>query len=86
MIRVFCLQARRNHCCDGMLNNQFYVGKRVWSRRSWKRDSSTHNRNYRDTARSTWKVAQMPELRIIEDDLWVRIKQVQESASVLSGK
>ena len=63
---------------DGMLNNQLYVGKRVWGRRVWKRDPSTRNRNYRDTSRATWKTAFVPELRIIDDALWARVKQIQQ--------
>ena len=64
---------------DGLLNNQLCIGKRVWGCRNWRRDPSTRNRTYRDASRATWKTASVPELRIIGDDLWMRVRQVREA-------
>ena len=63
----------------GILNNQLYVGKRVWNRLRFRRDPETRKRVSQLNPPEEWIVADVPELRIIDDDQWTRTQVHQES-------
>ena len=63
----------------GILNNQLYVGKRVWNRLRYRRDPETRKRVSQLNPPEEWIVADVPELRIIDDDQWTRAQTQQES-------
>lgn len=54
----------------GLLNNELYLGRQVWNRRQWLKDPETGKRRYVDRPRDEWQVREVPELRIVSDELW----------------
>ena len=54
----------------GILANELYVGRYVWNRSQWIRDPDTRKRTYRLRPQSEWVVNELPELRIVAEDLW----------------
>ena len=63
----------------GILNNQLYVGKRVWNRLSYRKDPATGKRVSRFNPSEKWIVAEVPDLRIIDDALWTQVLDLQNS-------
>ena len=61
----------------GIINNELYVGRLVWNRQRYVKDPSTGRRVSRMNAESEWIVAEVPELRIIDDELWQAVKTRQ---------
>lgn len=61
----------------GILNNELYIGKRVWNRQRFVKDPRTGKRVARLNPRSEWIVNEVPQLRIVEDDLWQAVKARQ---------
>ena len=49
----------------GILNNQLYIGKRVWNRLRYRKDLNTGKRVSRLNPPEDWVVVDVPELRII---------------------
>ncbi|MBK1637182.1 recombinase family protein [Rhodovulum adriaticum] len=63
----------------GILNNELYVGKRVWNRLSYRRDPDTRRRVSRLNDPEEWQVFDVPHLRILDDDLWNAVKERQKA-------
>ena len=61
----------------GILNNELYVGRRVWNRLTYDRDPDSGKRQSRLNPPSEWKTKTVPELRIVDDALWGRVKARQ---------
>jgi site-specific DNA recombinase len=61
----------------GIINNELYVGRLVWNRQRYVKDPSTGRRVSRMNAESEWVVTEVPELRIIDDELWQAVKTRQ---------
>lgn len=74
----------------GILNNELYVGRLVWNRQRYVKDPSTGKRVSRPNPPEAWITTEVPELRIIDDTLWDRVKARQgaiaESPRVLGIK
>ncbi|WP_229726022.1 recombinase family protein [Frigidibacter albus] len=66
---------------NGILNNELYVGTLVWNRQTFIDDPATGKRQARPNPRQAWVITDVPELRIIDDDLWRRVKQRQTAIS-----
>src|SRR5580704_1295295 len=66
----------------GILNNEMYVGRIVWNRLRYIKDPDTGKRVSRPNPESEWIFHDVTELRIIEQDLWDRIKGRQEAIKV----
>ncbi|MDX2277380.1 MAG: recombinase family protein [Hyphomonadaceae bacterium] len=62
----------------GIINNEMYVGKIVWNRVREDRDPDTHQRIVRINPDENWIVHDAPHLRILEQDLWDRVKAQQD--------
>lgn len=58
----------------GILNNQTYVGRSIWNRMDWVKDPDTGRRRWVMRPQSEWITQEKPELRIIPDELWNRVK------------
>jgi hypothetical protein len=60
----------------GILNNPLYTGRLVWGRRQWRRnpDSEKRERRYRLREQSEWIEVEVPDLRIIDDELWAAVR------------
>ena len=61
----------------GLLNNELYVGRLVWNRQRFVKNPDTGKRVARINAQSEWIVKEVPELRIVPDDLWTAAKERQ---------
>ena len=74
----------------GIVNNELYVGRLFWNRLRYLKDPQTGKRVSRLNPQSEWVVTDVPELRIIDDDLWqaVRDRQVliaEKSVNISAG-
>lgn len=63
----------------GILNNELYVGKLVWNRLRYIKDPSTGKRVSRINPQSEWITTDVPELRIVDDELWQAVKARQQT-------
>jgi site-specific DNA recombinase len=61
----------------GILNNELYLGRLVWNRLRYVKDPSTGKRVSRQNDPADWITTEVPELRIIDDALWERVKARQ---------
>ncbi|MEM5503082.1 recombinase family protein [Ahrensia kielensis] len=66
----------------GILNNELYIGKRVWNRQSYNKNIVTGRRMAFPNPESEWLHADMPELRIVSDELWAAVKKRQQQSSL----
>ena len=58
----------------GMLHNELYIGRVIWNRRQWLKDPETGSRRYIERPRNEWQVREAPELRIVSEELWQRVR------------
>ena len=58
----------------GILNNELYIGQRVWNRQRYIKDPATGKRQARLNPEHDWVRNAVPELRLIEDAVWHRVK------------
>ena len=62
----------------GILNNELYVGRLHWNRLAYVKDPDTGRRRSRQRAKEDHIVKEVPELRIIDNDLWNAVKHRQD--------
>ncbi len=62
----------------GLLNNELYVGRLVWNRQRYVKNPATGKRVSRLNPPEERIVHEVPELRIVDDELWARVKARQE--------
>ncbi len=53
----------------GILNNELYIGRLVWNRQRFIKDPNTGKRQARPNPQEEWVVEDVPDLRIVSDDL-----------------
>ena len=58
----------------GILRNPLYIGQVTWNRSEWIKDPDTGKRKRRERPVGEWVTVEVPELRIISDDLWERVQ------------
>ena len=63
----------------GMLNNELYVGRMVWNRQRFVKDPDTGKRLARLNPPTEWITKEVPELRVVSDELWQSAKARQAS-------
>ena len=63
----------------GVLNNELYIGKLVWNRLRYLKDPDTGRRVSRPNPESDWVIQDVPDLRVIEQDVWEAAKARQAS-------
>ena len=61
----------------GILNNELYVGRLVWNRLHYVKDPDTGKRVSRPNPPSEWVTTSVPELRVVDDELWEEVKARQ---------
>lgn len=61
----------------GILNNELYVGKLVWNRLTYVKDPDTGKRVSRLNPESAWIIKDVTGLRIVDQELWDRVKARQ---------
>ena len=71
---IHCHHARGT----GILNNELYVGRLVWNRLRYVKDTDTGRRVSRPNPRSEWVSVEVPALRVVDDELWATVKERQE--------
>ena len=62
----------------GILNNELYIGQLVWNRQRFIKDPATGKRVTRLNDESAWVRQDVPELRIVPQDLWEAAKARQK--------
>ena len=63
----------------GILNNELYIGRLVWNRQRFVKDPTTGKRQARLNPSEAWIIEEVPDLRIVENALWQRVKERQDS-------
>ena len=66
----------------GILNNELYIGRLVWNRLRYIKDPDTGKRVSRLNPVEQCVIHEVPDLRIIPQDLWERVKVRQASVSL----
>lgn len=61
----------------GIPNNESYIGRMVWNKRNYCKNPKTERRTARVNDASEWVLADVPEMRIVSDELWQRVKERQ---------
>ncbi len=61
----------------GILNNEMYIGRLVWNRLRYIKNPETGKRVSRLNPQEEWIVHDVPDLRIIDEDLWKEVKTRQ---------
>ncbi|MCV9961945.1 recombinase family protein [Pararhizobium sp. BT-229] len=67
----------------GILNNESYIGRMVWNKRNYRKNPDTERRTARVNDASEWVLTDVPEMRIVSDDLWHRVKERQKEIGEL---
>ncbi len=70
----------------GILNNPLYIGRYIWNRTEWIKDPDTGKRKPIARPESDWVVNELPELRIVPQALWDKVKAHQKEIHKASTK
>ncbi|WP_405110149.1 recombinase family protein [Phaeobacter sp. BS52] len=62
----------------GILNNELYTGRHVWNRQRYSKHPETGKRVSKPNPPEDWLITEKPELRIIDETLWSKVKERQE--------
>jgi site-specific DNA recombinase len=65
----------------GIVNNELLIGKLIYNRNRFLRNPDTGKKVSRRNDEEEWIVVDVPEFRIIDDDLWERFKERQKKYS-----
>ncbi|RFZ86304.1 recombinase family protein [Shinella sp. WSJ-2] len=68
---------------SGILNNESYIGRIVWNRRQYRKNPETERRTARANDATEWVFKDVPEMRIVSDELWQRVKERQRQVGEL---
>ena len=63
----------------GILNNELYIARLVWNRLRYVKDPETGKRRSMRNGADDLVVEAVPELRIVDDELWHRVKRRQDA-------
>ncbi|MET0116899.1 MAG: recombinase family protein [Sedimenticola sp.] len=63
----------------GMLNNAMYVGQYIWNRSKWIKDPVSGKRKRVERPESEWVIQEIPELRIVDQETWNKVKARQNT-------
>ena len=63
----------------GILNNTLYIGRLVWNRCSYVKDPRTGKRVARLNPPEQYETVEVPDLRIVDDELWQAVKARQRT-------
>jgi len=61
----------------GFLNNELYIGRLIWNRLRYIKDPETGKRVSRANPPEDWIVTEVPDLRIVDQNLWEAVKARQ---------
>ncbi|MEE9587088.1 MAG: recombinase family protein [Hyphomicrobiaceae bacterium] len=68
----------------GILNNEIYIGRVVWNRLNYQTHPVTEKRRSRPNSADDLVIVDAPELRIVPQELWDRVKSRQQRMQVPS--
>ena len=71
---------------SGILNNELYVGRLVWNRLAYVKDPDSGRRRSRPRGGEEQIVTEVPDLRIIDQDLWDAVKARQQALDARAGR
>jgi site-specific DNA recombinase len=71
------------HRGTGILNNELYIGRQVWNRQQYSKNPDTGLRNSQPRPEKDLVVAEVPQLRIIDQGLWDSAKAVQGDLKII---
>jgi site-specific DNA recombinase len=57
-----------------MLHNERYIGLLVWNRTQWRKHPDTGRRTCVERPRAEWITTERPDLRIVSDETWARVR------------
>jgi site-specific DNA recombinase len=63
----------------GILRNEIYIGRVIWNRQQFRRDAVTGRYSARLNPKDDWVVVDVPQLRIVAQNLWERAQQRLQS-------
>ena len=69
----------------GILNNEMHIGRLIWNRLRYVKGPDTGKRISRPNPPEQWIVQEVPELRIIDPELWEAVKERQRLVKKDSG-
>jgi len=69
----------------GMLNNELYIGKMIWNKRRLFKHPDTGNRIARMNPLEDRIEYELPELQIVSQELWDKVKAKQDQLSINSA-
>ena len=64
---------------NGLLNNELYRGTIVYNRQRFVKDPATGKRVSRPNPETEWQRQDVPELRIVDEDVWQRAQMLRAS-------
>ena len=74
----------------GILRNDLYVGRFVWNKQHYVKDPRTGKRLARPNPEDQWVIEGVPNLRIVDDELWnrvqARLEGIRNSAAVSKAR
>ena len=69
---------------NGILSNSLYIGVITFNRQKFLKDPATGRRQARPNAPSEWLATEVPELRIVDQEMWELARARREADSRLS--
>ncbi len=70
---------------NGILNNEMYVGRLVWNRQRFVKNPDTGKRQSRLNPAEEWIITEVPELRIIDQDIWTQAQVLKARYASQAG-
>ena len=70
---------------NGILNNELYVGRLVWNRQRFVKDPDTGKRQSRLNPAKEWVVTEVPELQIIDPEMWEKAQELKSRYASHAG-
>jgi site-specific DNA recombinase len=61
----------------GILNNELYIGRLVWNRLKYRKNPNSGRRQSRPNPPQAWIIKEIPELRLVPQELWDAVKARQ---------
>ncbi len=63
---------------NGILHNELYAGRIVYNRQRFIKDPETGRRQARPNPQDKWVIQAVPELRIIDNELWEKVQNTRK--------
>ncbi|MCZ0813534.1 recombinase family protein [Roseovarius sp. EGI FJ00037] len=70
---------------NGILNNEMYVGRLVWNRQRFVKDPDTGKRQSRLNPAEEWITTDVPDLQIIDEDIWLKAQALKSRYASHAG-